>query len=73
MAGMLVAVLLALTVGARVGALTIAATLAVAGTWRATSSSGPVGLAIRSRSFDVFLCWATAGVIAVLALTAPGV
>jgi hypothetical protein len=32
-----------------------------------------VGLAIRSRGFDVFLCWCTAGVMGVLALTAPGV
>lgn len=73
LSGILLAVLLALVVGARLGSLTVAATLAVAGAWRATSSSGPVGLAIRSRGFDVFLCWSAASVIAVLALTAPGV
>ncbi|WP_407318828.1 DUF3017 domain-containing protein [Isoptericola halotolerans] len=73
LSGILLAVLVALVVGARLGSLTIAATLAVAGAWRATSSSGPVGLAIRSRGFDVFLCWSVASVIGVLALTAPGV
>ena len=73
LAGIVLAVVLGMAVGARLGALTIAATLAVAGAWRAVSPSGPVGLAIRSRSFDVFLCWCTAGVMGVLALTAPGV
>ncbi|MDO8146939.1 MULTISPECIES: DUF3017 domain-containing protein [Isoptericola] len=73
LAGILLAVLLGLLVGARVGSLTIAGTLAVAGTWRAVAPGGPAGLAIRSRGFDVFLCWSAATVVAVLALTAPGV
>ncbi|MEG3615815.1 DUF3017 domain-containing protein [Isoptericola haloaureus] len=73
LAGILLAVLLGLLVGARLGSLTIAGTLAVAGTWRAVAPGGPAGLAIRSRGFDVFLCWGAATVIAVLALTAPGV
>lgn len=71
--GIVVAVLLAMMVGARVGSLTMAATLAVAGAWRAVSPSGPMGLAVRSRGFDVFLCWSAASVMGVLALTAPGV
>ncbi|WP_277208765.1 DUF3017 domain-containing protein [Isoptericola croceus] len=71
--GILVAVVLGMTVGARLGSLAIAGTLAVAGAWRAVASAGPVGLAIRSRGFDVFLCWSVASVIGVLALTAPGV
>ncbi|MCK0118063.1 Protein of unknown function (DUF3017) [Isoptericola sp. CG 20/1183] len=73
LAGIVLAVLLGMTVGARLGSLTIAATLAVAGVWRAVSPSGPVGLAIRSRGFDVFLCLSVASVMGVLALTAPGV
>ncbi|WP_418277746.1 DUF3017 domain-containing protein [Isoptericola jiangsuensis] len=71
--GILVAVVLGLTVGAREGSFAIAATLGVAGAWRATSPSGPAGLAIRSRGFDVFLCWGAATAVSVLALTAPGV
>ncbi|WP_402461579.1 DUF3017 domain-containing protein [Isoptericola aurantiacus] len=71
--GIALAVGIGLTLGARWGSLTIAATLAVAGTWRAVSTSGPAGFAIRSRGFDVFLCWAAATVVAVLAVTAPGV
>ncbi|MFE5311154.1 DUF3017 domain-containing protein [Isoptericola sp. NPDC056578] len=72
LAGIVLAVVLGVLVGARVGTGTIALTLAVAGTWRATSSTGPVGLVVRSRGFDVFLCWGGAVVIGVLALTAPG-
>jgi hypothetical protein len=71
--GITVAVALGLTVGAREGSLALAATLGVAGAWRATSPSGPAGLAIRSRGFDVFLCWGAATALSVLALTAPGV
>ncbi|SKC50264.1 DUF3017 domain-containing protein [Krasilnikoviella flava] len=70
--GVVLAVLLGVLVGARLGTGTIALTLAVAGTWRATSSTGPVGLVVRSRGFDVFLCWTGAVVIGLLALTAPG-
>jgi len=72
MSGVVLAVVLGVLVGARVGTGTIALTLAVAGTWRATSTTGPVGLVVRSRGFDVFLCWGAAVVIGVLALTAPG-
>jgi hypothetical protein len=71
--GILLAVVLGLTVSAQIGALTIAGTLAVAGAWRATSPSGPAGLAIRSRGIDVFLCWSAATGLSVLALTAPGI
>lgn len=71
--GIVVAVAMTLVVGARAGALTIAATLAVAAAWRSTSNVGPAGLAVRSRGFDVFLYGAGAVVIAVLALTAPGI
>jgi hypothetical protein len=71
--GILLSVVLGLTVSAQVGSLTIAATLAVAGAWRATSPTGPAGLAIRSRGLDVFLCWSAATGISVLALTAPGI
>lgn len=73
LAGTVLSVVVAMTVGARFGSLTVAATLGVAGAWRAVSPSGPAGLAIRSREFDVVLCWITAGVMGVLALTAPGV
>lgn len=72
LAGVVLAVVLGVLVGARIGTGTIALTLAVAGTWRATSATGPVGLVVRSRGFDVFLCWGGAVVIGVLALTAPG-
>ncbi|WP_098465123.1 DUF3017 domain-containing protein [Isoptericola jiangsuensis] len=71
--GIVATVVLGLTVDARTGALTLAATLAVAGAWRATSPTGPAGLAIRSRGFDVFLCWSAATGLSVLALTAPGI
>ncbi|MEL7975664.1 DUF3017 domain-containing protein [Isoptericola sp. F-RaC21] len=72
LSGIVLAVVLGVLVGARVGTGTIALTLAVAGTWRAMSSTGPVGLVVRSRGFDVFLCWGGAVVIGALALTAPG-
>lgn len=70
--GIVLAVVLGVAVSARLGALTLAATLAVAGTWRALAPAGPPGLVVRGRTFDVFLCWSTAAVIAFLALTAPG-
>lgn len=73
LSGIALSVVLGLTVGARLGALTIAATLAVAGTWRAVSRSGPPGLAVRSRGFDVGLCWTTAIVMGTLAVTVPDV
>jgi hypothetical protein len=71
-AGILLVVVLGVAVSARVGALTLAATLAVAGTWRALSPAGPPGLVVRSRGFDAVLCWSAAAVTAFLALTAPG-
>jgi hypothetical protein len=71
-AGIVLVVALGVAVSARVGGLTLAATLAVAGTWRALSPAGPPGLVVRSRGFDVVLCWSAAAVITFLALTAPG-
>lgn len=73
MSGIVLSVVVALVVGSRAGALTIAATLAVAGAWRATLRVGPPGLAIRSRGFDLLLYWCGSATIAVLALTAPGI
>lgn len=72
LAGIVLAVALGLLVGARLGTLTIAVTLAAAGAWRATAPAGPPGLVVRSRGFDVVTCWGTAAVIGVLAVTAPG-
>ncbi|MGW8568652.1 DUF3017 domain-containing protein [Isoptericola sp. NPDC055881] len=72
LSGIVLAVVLGVLVGARLGTGVVALTLAVAGTWRATSATGPVGLVVRSRGFDVVLCWVAAVVIGVLALTAPG-
>lgn len=71
--GIVAAVVVALAVGARGGALVIAAMLAVAAVWRSTSSVGPAGLAVRSRGFDVLLYGSGAATIAVLALTAPAI
>jgi hypothetical protein len=72
LAGIVLVVVLGVAVSARVGALTLAATLAVAGTWRAVSPAGPPGLVVRSRGFDAVLCWSAAAVTTFLALTAPG-
>ncbi|AEG43554.1 hypothetical protein Isova_0768 [Isoptericola variabilis 225] len=72
-AGILLAVVLGVTLSARAGALAVAATLAVAGTWRAVAPDGPPGLVVRSRGFDVLLCWGSAAMITFLAFTAPGV
>jgi DUF3017 family protein len=73
MCGVVLAVGVAVVVGARAGALTIAGTLAVAAAWRSTSNVGPAGFAVRSRGFDVLLYASGAAAIAVLALTAPGI
>jgi hypothetical protein len=73
LAGTVLAVLLGVVVGARLGTLTVAITLAAAGTWRATAHTGPPGLVVRSRGFDVLTCWGGAVVIGLLAITAPGV
>lgn len=72
LAGIILAVLLGVLVGARLGTLTIAIALAVAGIWRASSHSGPPGLVVRSRGFDVITCWSAALAIGILAITAPG-
>jgi hypothetical protein len=72
-AGIVLAVVLGLALSARIGALTLAATLVVAGAWRALDRSGPPGLVVRTRSFDVFLYLSAAASITFLALTAPGV
>lgn len=71
--GIVLAVVLGLALSARIGALALAATLVVAGAWRALDRSGPPGLVVRTRSIDVFLYWSAAAAITFLALTAPGV
>lgn len=72
LAGILLAVVLGVLVGARLGTLTVAIAMAVAGTWRASSHTGPPGLVVRSRGFDVVTCWCAAAAIGFLAITAPG-
>lgn len=60
--------------GARVGSWGLAVILAGAGIARATiPGPGPVGITIRSRTFDVSLFFGLAAVIAVLAQTAPNI
>ncbi|MCL1872206.1 MAG: DUF3017 domain-containing protein [Promicromonosporaceae bacterium] len=72
-----IGVVLAAVVGAffsaRVGALTVSATLLVAGCWRAAAprATHAVGIAVRSKSFDVFLYIGGAVAIAFLALSVP--
>lgn len=72
-AGIVLAVVLGFSVSARIGALALAATLVIAGVWRALDRSGPPGLVVRTRSVDVFLYCSAAASITFLALTAPGV
>ncbi|WP_425954939.1 DUF3017 domain-containing protein [Xylanimonas sp. McL0601] len=71
--GVTVAALLGALVSARLGALAVAATLAIAGTWRAVAprATHAAGIAVRSKSLDVFMYFATAAAIAFLALTVP--
>ncbi len=68
-----ISVLLGVVADARVGVLGISATLAAGGAIRAVARTAPVGLAVRSRSVDVFMFWTLAVVIAVLGVVAPDV
>ena len=72
-AGIAAATLLGVLVDPRAGTLVIAATLAFAGLWRAAKPRTPfaAGIAVRSKGFDLFLYFASALTIAVLALTLP--
>lgn len=71
--GVTAAALLGALVSARLGALAVALTLAVGGTWRAAKPRTPfaAGLAVRSKAVDVFMYFAAAAAIAFLALTVP--
>jgi len=71
--GVTTAAVLGALVSARLGALAVAATLVVGGTWRAVKPRTPfaTGLAVRSKAIDVFLYFSTAAAIAFLALTVP--
>ncbi len=71
--GVTAAALLGAFVSARLGALAVAATLVIGGTWRAAKPRTPfaTGLAVRSKAIDVFLYFALAAGIAFLALTVP--
>lgn len=72
LAGVMLSLLLGLLIGGRAGTLGIAATLAIAGTFRAVlPGPGPAGLAIRTRSIDVIMYMGTAVMIGVLAVVAP--
>jgi hypothetical protein len=73
MVGITVAALLGALVNARLGALAVALTLAVAGTWRAVAPRAPQagGIAVRGKGLDVFMYFALAAAIAFLALTVP--
>lgn len=71
-AGVGFSLLLGLLIGGRAGTLGIAATLAVAGTFRAVlRGPAPVGLAVRTRGLDVVMYMALAVMIGVLAVVAP--
>ncbi|GAB2452922.1 DUF3017 domain-containing protein [Xylanimonas ulmi] len=73
MTGVVTAGLLGALVSAQLGALTVAATLAVAGVWRAVAprTVSAAGIAVRSKALDVLLYLGAAVAIAVLALTVP--
>ncbi len=72
-AGVLAAAVLGAFVSAKLGALAVALTLAVAGVWRALAprASHAAGIAVRSKTFDVVLYLGGAAAIAFLALTVP--
>ncbi|GAA1851328.1 DUF3017 domain-containing protein [Myceligenerans crystallogenes] len=70
--GVGISLLLGLLIGGRAGTLGIAATLAVAGTFRAVlRGPAPAGLAVRTRGLDVVMYMALAVMIGVLAVVAP--
>lgn len=64
---------LVVTVGAQVGALALAVVLAAAGIARAVTPGAVVGLAVRSRTFDVLVYLLLAAVVAFLAQTTPDI
>jgi hypothetical protein len=68
--GVLVLVVLA---GAQVGALALSGVLAVSGVCRAVTPGAVVGLAVRSRTFDVVFYLFLAAAVAVLAQTTPDI
>jgi hypothetical protein len=72
-AGVTATALLGGLVGARSGALALAVTLAIAGTWRAVAprATHAAGIVVRSKTLDVLLYWGAAVAITVLALTVP--
>jgi hypothetical protein len=74
LAGVALSAAVALTAGARPGALLLALLLAGAALVRGRSTTdGPAGTAVRSRTFDVALLVGLAVVIAALAATSAGV
>ncbi|ACZ22711.1 hypothetical protein Sked_28090 [Sanguibacter keddieii DSM 10542] len=64
---------LVVTVGAHAGALALSGVLAVAGVCRAVTPGAVVGLAVRSRTFDVLFYLFLAAAVAVLTQTTPDV
>ncbi|MFP3713111.1 DUF3017 domain-containing protein [Puerhibacterium sp. TATVAM-FAB25] len=73
MLGVLLTGAMGLLVGVRAGAVTIAVTLAVVGTWRALAprANAAAGIVVRSKLLDVATCWGLAAMILFLALTIP--
>lgn len=64
---------LVVTVGAHAGALALSGVLAVAGVCRAVTPGAVVGLAVRSRTFDVMFYLLLAAAVAVLTQTTPDI
>lgn len=64
---------LVVTVGAHAGALALSGVLAVAGVCRAVTPGAVVGLAVRSRTFDVLFYLFLAAAVAVLTQTTPDI
>jgi len=73
MVGVLLTGAMGLLVGVRAGAVTLALTLAVVGTWRALAprANAAAGIVVRSKLLDVATCWGLAAMILFLALTIP--
>lgn len=73
MLGVLLTGVMGLLVGVRAGAVTIAVTLAVVGTWRALAprANAAAGIVVRSKLLDIATCWSLAAMILFLALTIP--
>ena len=72
--GVFFSVVLTALFGARAGAFGIAATLAIAGTWRAVKPRArfAAGIVVRSKNVDVAFYFTLAFAIALLAATVPG-